>query len=946
MPKSLIDILRGISPSGPDGLEGLIAELLEALTGHHFQLCSAGYQEGRDMTSRPPNSNRIAIECKRYAKKTDFDELALRGELDQVAQAMPDLDIWGIVTSRDLPSQIQERLYDSAAQKGIEFFSISSGDGSPSSLETLCANSPDTLTANLAISKHTSKRVINRLLTTIASTAEYRTRLNELKDRFSTPLIGYENWRLAQNNWYVNCLKSEREARAFYLQPLNVDDASVKLITRESSRKAMDEWFCNWGKDRNALVILGEEGDGKTWGVASWLSNSIRTREDFPGVILIPSHRFDNQDPGSFILKAMSSRMKQLPEAQLRRRLSRWMDRAIGKSPLILLVIDGINERRDSDWWRELIQGLFGEPWYGQIAVVITCRSFYWQHYGLAELWRSMVTSYTMTPYDERELTIALSNHGLRLSDISPVLRPLIHKPRYFDLIVNLRKRMSESGDITIARLIYEDWNDRFKRKNLTLADSDFKAFISTIAKNYQDKSIPLTDTSVANSLPLISDQKRSLEELRTGGVLYLDNGIYKVDARLLVFGFGLILADQLKQASDNNENLHESISSWLEPHAEMDLKAQICEYAALHSLSIRDYPGKAKVALLHEWASKQNRPNNISSDFTAYFLLDPDSYFALAESIWSHSYENYWAQEMLINAILAGWISPRVSKLLPSVCERWLGYVHILGTPFGRSISSDTELAKKHLSERISHEIQLGPFSFARYPLTIIDNEGLLRLGYAALAIISHLPRKPFIHSIAIGCVSDAIMEYPDKSDLIAWAIRSSSEDIWPEIESEAKHLLQDDNILSKQAAYRLLSFEGTENAHAFRETIPGDIFEHNPLIEKHRQDPCTSIFSWSEEDCVRCLPREDLPPALVAKKISSFCVDPNFNIPDRLITQFGLLINNILPDSLWTHLGQTEADFFFEIIEPILAAFNQEALSRFMLSLISRIDKRRGIV
>src|SRR5438046_963745 len=64
MSSRLVDILRQIPPAGSAGFEGLIAQLLEALTGRRFSLALSGSQAGRDMSSREPSANMIAVECK------------------------------------------------------------------------------------------------------------------------------------------------------------------------------------------------------------------------------------------------------------------------------------------------------------------------------------------------------------------------------------------------------------------------------------------------------------------------------------------------------------------------------------------------------------------------------------------------------------------------------------------------------------------------------------------------------------------------------------------------------------------------------------------------------------------------------------------------------------------------------------------------------------------
>jgi hypothetical protein len=131
----LFNILRQVKPSGPDGFEGLIAALLEELTGRHFDLATSGTQGGRDMSSRRSNTNVVAVECKRYGQNTELNGRELLGELVQVGQDIPDLDLWVLVASREVPSQLTEALNRLAAEKGVLYFwRCSSRDGNSSEL--------------------------------------------------------------------------------------------------------------------------------------------------------------------------------------------------------------------------------------------------------------------------------------------------------------------------------------------------------------------------------------------------------------------------------------------------------------------------------------------------------------------------------------------------------------------------------------------------------------------------------------------------------------------------------------------------------------------------------------------------------------------------------------------------------------------------------------------
>jgi len=923
---------------------------LEALTGMRFNLAAAGSQEGRDMSSRGPNTNVVAVECKRYGKNTELNERELLGELAQVQRDIPDLDLWVVVTSRTVSSQLEEALNYMAVENGIGFFIISSGDGSPSSLETLCACSPEVVVAHPGVDRIAAADDVKAILRRITEKTEYLDRISALKAKFSSPLAGYGNWRAEQNRCFLKSLTSDRESRASYGQPINVEEQGVLVIRRERVWASLDGWY-HGCKDKHIIsAALGEEGDGKTWSVASWLSNSIKSASEFPAVIFLSSTEISSIDIGatglqSLFAELISQRLPRASKEQAQRRLDRWLSRPDGQSPLILLALDGINERRSPDWWRGVLEKLNGEPWFGRVAVLVTCRTSYWERY-FSRLQRLPASPFTVQPYDDAELNTALARHSLRRESIQEQVLPLIRKPRYFDLMVKHHNRIADSGDVTVARVIYEDWRDRFERKRaITLTDEEFQNMIRQLAQAHQQANPQLSGQDVVSSLPPFADHHHILEELQTGGVLQFAKGKYQVSDRLLVYGFGLLLVDQVEQAIIEGQQPREAIAGWLEPHAEMDMKAAICEFAALQALGSDTIPLDAKVALLESWIGSHNQTQSTENNLTAYLPINPEAYVALAEAIYSDAHDNKWSQEQIIRSFLRWCESPQVSAALQAAFERWLGFVHIHGFPFGRRNIEDVDNVTREIAARMGKNVELGPLEFAGYPFTVIDDDGRLRLGKAALTVISHLPRNQFIRTLAIGCLAEAIMGDTEKYDLFSWVIRTSPRDIWPDLRNEVDRLLAVDSVVTQRAAYWLLSFEGGTDAHSLRESIPADIFPPNLLAEWRRKDPCHPWLVWSLEDCITCLQRDDLGTELVARKIGPYCVDPNFVVPEPIRIRLNALCDRLGAEDLWVAPGPTVADHDFKTYEPALAAYQPNALASLVRSIIYQVIGRSDI-
>ena len=951
MKNNVIEQLRKILPTGKNGFEGLVSKLLEHLTGKHFYLARSGSQAGRDMRSDHHGENIIAVECKRYGKETELNERELLGAMMQAIIDIADLDLWVLVVSRNVPDQLQTLLEKQAVQQGIEFLAISADDESPSTLEALCAHGIQIVLDFISTPIKQNVKQIQFELEKIAKSSDFKSTLERLQSSFTSDRIGYEHWRVNQNERLMQYFSTESGSRSNFGQALHVGSKDANLVKRSKIWKEINEWLSSWSKKPSLFALLGDEGDGKTWAVASWLYWQIEKTENFPPVIFLSSSHPQSPEPVSLLSEAIARQLGMQDRTYWEKRLKRWLRRPIEQKPVILLVLDGINERHNPEWWRDFIEGVMSSPWYEQIAVLITARKGYWDRY-FSILRHLNVHAGILLPYSDSELDAALKQRQLTRSDIADNLLPLIRKPRYLDMVVKHRKQMAEIGDITVARLIYEDWRDRLSRKkNTSIDDQKFQSLIKGLAEKAIQSKNQISEKDIADQLPLINDKQAVFGELVSGGILHANSGSYRVDKQRLILGFALLLADQIEYVHRNANHdfsLEETIASWMEPHQEMDIKAAIFESAALHSLSLQNnYPQPCQLALLKAWLENKNLQEEAEQTFSAYLPVHPEAYLELAEIIWSDIHDNPWGQSLLIKAILRWKNTPSVQSILPKVFERWLGFIHPDGHPFQRRENKpeDIEKARKKITERAKQKLLPGPMEIAGYQLTVIKDDGLLRLGRAALAVISHLPRKPYLRAIAIGCLSEAISDFPEKFGLFSWILRSSPETLWPEIEKHAKSLLSYDHIVSKQAAYRLLSFEGSEHAIKMQKTIPEDLFPPDLLLEMHRRDPCKSMITWSQTECETCLQRTDLTPSWIARKIQPFCHNPKFPVPSNLGTFFAPLADQIPIEKIWSGISMTAEAYLLEEIESALCAYAPETAAKIYRSIAKTVDNRKGI-
>jgi hypothetical protein len=285
-------------------------------------------------------------------------------------------------------------------------------------------------------------------------------------------------------------------------------------------------------------------------------------------------------------------------------------------------------------------------------------------------------------------------------------------------------------------------------------------------------------------------DERRAVaRELETGGIMVQDGRRWRVEPNRLALGFGLLLAEALRQAQPET-NLSDLLAAQLEPQPDIDLKAAILEQAALHALETPGFSTDLKSLLLSAWLTHRNHQNADERAVAAYFPLDPAAYLRAAESIWRPEAEDAWA-ERLLEATYARWAG--VDTFIPhfaAAFQRWLGFVHVDGSPIAVR-PEDRSLRRNSLSAVLGKPLEPGPFEYAGINFTGITDDDLLRLGRLALAIISQGDRRPYAKALLTAYVADSLMQFPDRLDLCEWIIRTSRDDLWPQLEADVRRLL-----------------------------------------------------------------------------------------------------------------------------------------------------------
>ena len=877
----------------------------------------------------------IAVEAKRFQSPKGFERKELLGELLELPD---DIDLWVLASTVRVPDQIISSLREKAAKRGLAIDTLDASPDQLGDLPALCAASEDVIVPFLA--GIVAGRDLGKLLSAIRRHPDFSAVMAGLRDRFSAGSIGYAQARAASHTYLRSAFEDASQARVALGQAINVlENGGRHVVERRQALDALESWRSGWPAAPKPFVLLGEEGMGKTWALASWLARRLDASDPaFPLTLFLPSWAVGTFRALDLIADALATCTGVREAGFWSRRAEAFAQRSSAICPALLLVLDGLNEQPLFDW-RTLLESLQVSPWKDQVATVLTCRPAYW-HEELASQFQSSLQIFEVGPYDEGELASALEKGRPQTDNLLPsTLEPLLRKPRYFDLTVKHRPALEQSGDMTVDRLLYEDWKDRIARKKGLFSDDDFRSLLTQLAERHRDGLLSKRD--VQDLVPH-RELLTGLDEIITGGILVRDSlGRYSVEPRRLIQGLGLLLADQVKNVSNQGESARrELMAAFLEPHADMDRKVAVCRSAVTFAVLEPDFPESARSALFEQWIGSRNLSREDIESFTAYLPASTSSYLHLVERFWTKSGINRQAQTLLVRAFCHWRDNLGVQKDLAKACERWLSYVHPCGYWFmrGNDDASRAELRRK-IEERAGQPLRPGDKILLVDELEVTEDDHSLRLSEPALLLASLFSAEPFVPALRRWALSRSVIGHPEEAAAVAWMLRQSGEDLWPAIEAAVGPLL-DGSRVAQQAVWQLLWACGREEAASVLDRLPQDLFPPSFEEEMYSEDPCQ--MSWRREDCSMCAARADLSDSIVALTLAPHALDPNLQICFDLRPRLKGALSGIRTKQLLSGPEMTMDDGELQRIEPTLAAFAPDLLADAYRALVRDLPNR----
>ncbi len=742
------------------------------------------------------------------------------------------------------------------------------------------------------------------------------------------------------NTWLDETLAIRDKAKSRLGQYLAVRDAAIQLIPRQAALQALDDWWQAWPQQRNAFVLLGNEGDGKSWAVADWLAKRL-DEPAFPvPLVYVPTPKL----AGVHLLDVLAEGLARIhgdPTERHKSLLQQQFKQSSGDQPLYLLVVDALNERPSLEWGT-FFDDLRVANARQRVAVIVLCRSGYWGGLNIPD--DGLCKTWTLAPYTDAELDALLRQRRSSLGEMkghySTDLLQFLHRPRYFDLAFRLKDEVGQGG-LTLERLIYEEWRDLTLRKQgLPCSHESFLDLIRELARQQLREASP--EMSVLEFKRIATfllndpgDTNTLLIELTSSRRLIREDGQMAFGEQHLPFALGLVLAAEVRKLS-TKPDIQERIAQYIDDSFAADLKVRICAMALFHALMTQGYPDAGRFALLRAWIEGRNLNEDDLQRIPAYLPLQPQVYMQLAEVLWGEL-DNRHAQDYFMAGLLQHRENSNVRPQLLPTFTRWLGFVHPCGY---RAFWVDTDIPRPNgtpdVISRLGFNATPGPYRvLGDVSITIIDRSdpNLLRLSQVASAVLSHDPDPRYENALATGLAACAAMGGSGVD--FNWLLRTAPTALQKALLQRADTWLQINSPLAQPAVSRVLHALRSEESNQRLTQLPEEL------------RPRSNSFSplWEEDDLKNarenCLGRS---PEQIANYLQKIALKPAMQLPREYVEMIQKAGADLNLNEVSRVMGQTSEDLTLEQIEPALCAFSPSRYGDLIRRLAGTLSDRRG--
>ncbi len=628
------------------------------------------------------------------------------------------------------------------------------------------------------------------------------------------------------------------------------------------------------------------------------------------------------------------------------RQLDWLLTRPRSEGPVLTLFFDGLNQEPSFPWLL-LLKVMQGEAFQGRVRIMISTRKHHFENKltGLRGLFVPAspiaVEVYDTMPGGELDQMLAFD--GLTQADLHPDLVELARTPRLFKLVVRLRDRLVEAGQVTVHRLLWEYGRDTFgERAGKSFSESEWRAWLAEIANRYRSgvQEFSLRALSDIASRPDLTEREvyARLSDIIDGQFARPGpSGSLQLTPTVVAHSLGAALLAHLDTMSGAEFAAVESeVVQWLDPIAGLDQRAEILR-AAVSILIERGGPTNSPMAgvLVTAWLQTQNGTESHGRELGSLAPNIPEALLDAVEQSDARAHAS--ARLRAINALRA---IPRAEGVaLSAIVARVRSWLSIVSRQVDNDPNANPDLEKRR-SDRYRSRIgsdESGWKTVLGVELQLVDrDDGLLQasapslLQASAPAILEGFPLAKVLTCFEAAAVAGTVRGHVEAWGGLKWLCYLNEVDPGPmadalrALSTSVRARAAEAGVhpgLPARAAAILLMLSGLEADEEVAASIDTHFDNDHTYQNDYLADPSRSFFALERRHADNTLIKEDLNLWFRIKRTKELWLDPTFQPPPAFVDELRAAALVFKVERLTRQAGPTQEDYLFEEMEPVLA-------------------------
>lgn len=928
--------LLGLRPTGENGFEGLLAEILNEITKQDFRLASSGLQLGVDGETLT-GADHLSFEGKLYTGSINKNEVLTK--ITSIIASPSPPDLWILGATVEANTQLLGQARPAAAKNGIATLILDWPTASAvPSLAVACGMAAKRTASFLAaqLADKTLAADAEAALEIIAKEDAFAAASAQIAAQLAPGSLGAAIALERNTQWLNKTFADPHKARMDLGQRL-APFATWPLPTqpREALVASVQEALAGF-HDHKIVALLGNEGVGKSWIVAqAWKAAATTSLLIIVPAIDVPRDSLTDFD--GFLIQRLiaqtQDRGNDYTKTRWSNRFDRWRDLPPPDHPRLVLCVDGLNQHSSFDWARWLDGAASKLREIGGL-LVLTDRTAHFNAH-LSGTIATKVERVAIPEWTNEELSKILAEKDVEAASLHPQVLGILRNPRVLGIAFDLLERGSIASfdELSIGRLMFEHIRTGEQDGHAPETAVRFSKILSRHAQEIIDRAQAQRS---ADQRVFEIDGRNQFEP--ESGLLAVtseryfitlgdDETLYQITDDGLSYALGLSIIDRLTTAKRTGDYLTDTLARLLEPIAALDRTAEAVFNATLIASVDERCAPEISAALQASYVQLQNVNDDTFTTFAAALRARPDATMQAIELIAAlpgHVTRSEW----LIHAMRDARAAPAAWTLISDALKRWLSRyslapelrVYHRRTDDPQKYEADLAVSRQRIDEMMA-SLPKAEHVFLSENMWRDDSADPAELSNVAFEILAGMPLADVARSFVAWAYADALNSGMRRADAAFYALVRFNENDWAAtreaILSEATFLQEADTSKTGKWAlvYLLRSLATIEDA-----------LQERALIEELTADR-EHLEGWR----------------LVEKYCATDPCDPGSEEPEN-IGPTAEKFARLEPASLSAAEDMTQDDHFLDMALPGLARFKPDAALGTIRRLAQNTSQRTG--